>query len=216
MGELDKLQKDAQDQTALGQDLLQARQESDRLRRELDQQKQRCIALETEHDAAQRSLDSLSRQLKRVEKENERLRSIENRTDSSERDHTSSPVADNLKMSSHSVEYAKRSNLRGPDGDDYPAHGKPNESHSRSRSRSFGRKESQQENVLRGNIPEQFTVDGTAYEISFEQGMGGGGGVATSTPHHYGLHPSSTAEQAIEQKNNLIALYRVQIYVFLS
>jgi septal ring factor EnvC (AmiA/AmiB activator) len=211
MGELDKLQKDAQDQSALGEDLLQARQESDRLRRELDQQKQRCIALETEHDAAQRSLDSLSRHLKRVEKENER-------TDSSERDHTSSSVADNLKMSSHSVENVKQSNLRGPGGDDYPARGGPNQSHSRSRSRSrsFGRKENQQENVLRGNIPEQFTVDGTAYEISFEQGMGGGGGVATSTPHHYGLHTSSTAEQAIEQKNNLIALYRVQIYIIFS
>jgi hypothetical protein len=46
-------------------------------------------------------------------------------------------------------------------------------------------------------------VDGMRFEDSV------GGGIATSTPAHYALHPPQTAQQAIEEKNTLIGLYQV-------
>jgi hypothetical protein len=46
-------------------------------------------------------------------------------------------------------------------------------------------------------------VDGMHFEESV------GGGIATSTPAHYALHPPQTAQQAIEEKNTLIGLYQV-------
>ncbi len=49
------------------------------------------------------------------------------------------------------------------------------------------------------------TVDGTRFEESV------GGGLATSTPVHYALHPPQTAQQAIEEKNTLIGLYQVNL-----
>lgn len=51
-------------------------------------------------------------------------------------------------------------------------------------------------------------VDGSRFEESV------GGGVATSTPAFYGLHPPETAQQALEQKNTLIGLYKVRSRTF--
>jgi uncharacterized coiled-coil protein SlyX len=45
-------------------------------------------------------------------------------------------------------------------------------------------------------------VDGSRFEESV------GGGLATSTPSHFGLHPPETAQQAIQEKNTLIGLYK--------
>lgn len=48
------------------------------------------------------------------------------------------------------------------------------------------------------------TVDGSRFEESV------GGGMATSTPAFYGLHPPETAQQALHEKNTLIGLYKVR------
>ena len=50
-------------------------------------------------------------------------------------------------------------------------------------------------------------MDGVQYEESV------GGGMATSTPSYYALHPPTTAQQAIEEKKALIALYQVRLKV---
>ena len=47
-------------------------------------------------------------------------------------------------------------------------------------------------------------VDGARFEESV-----GGGGLATSTPTQYALHPPETAQQALHEKNALIHLLRV-------
>lgn len=52
-------------------------------------------------------------------------------------------------------------------------------------------------------------VDGNRFEESV-----GGGGLATSTPSQYALHPPETAQQAIQEKNTLISLFQVILLCF--
>lgn len=47
-------------------------------------------------------------------------------------------------------------------------------------------------------------VDGQQFEESV------GGGLATSTPVHYALHPPGTAQQALHEKNAALSLYEVR------
>lgn len=228
MGELGKLRRESQEQAAVGEDLQQAHREISRLRSDVAHQKKKYGELEAAHEALQGAHEALE-QLHHDE--HQRLRTLEAQhlqTQRGEHKQTHPRSGADDAMDSRSSGDRRQDSRSGAGGrvswqgqEDHtqPARSSHNQSSRRDSSRERNgpsdRDTAQGHAGLRDaggrqqdrhhDRPDSYHVDGSRFEESV------GGGLATSTPASYALHPPETAQQAIQEKNNLISLYQVRV-----
>eukprot|EP01032_Pedospumella_encystans_P021428 gene21428-24305_t len=193
--ELEKLRKEASEHRGVSEDLQHALREARRLKEDLTHAQLKYKQLEETHHSLQSAHEALEHL---SEEQQQHLQQAEQRQQQSQQQ--SQQQAQRSARGSSAERSSNQQSTR-QDSNTYQNNGRVSWQE-QSQQRQFSEHHDiNQSHGHHQHRDQSLRMDGQQFEESV------GGGLATSTPVHYALHPSGTAQQAIHEKNAALSLY---------